>query len=156
MCYNAIWKRGDGMQVLYEDQRILVCVKPAGVLSTDEEGGMPQKIREYLGSQTACVLTVHRLDAAVSGVMVFARSHKAASLLSEQIRSKTFQKEYLAVVSGCLPEQEGVLEDYLRHDAASRMTSVCNPSDAGAQKAVLSYRVLEQVGEKSFSQSAGT
>lgn len=132
------------MEILYQDARILVCIKPSGVLSTDEAGGMPALVREYLSDPTACVKTVHRLDAAVSGVMVFARSHKAASILSGQIREKSFQKEYLAVICGQLPQEKGVLEDFLLHDRSSRQTRVCNADDIGAQKAVLSYRVLEQ------------
>lgn len=89
------------MEIVYADPRIVVAVKPAGVLSTDEPGGMPQLLRQELG--TPCIRTVHRLDAAVSGLMVYARSAKAASLLSEQLRSRTFGKEYLAVVHG-VPE----------------------------------------------------
>ena len=84
------------MDILYQDNRIAVCLKPPGVLSTDEPGGMPSLLRAALG--TDCVRTVHRLDAAVGGVMVFARSRMAASILSEQIREHRFQKEYLAVV----------------------------------------------------------
>lgn len=97
------------MEIVYADPRIVVAVKPAGVLSTDEPGGMPQLLRQELG--TPCIRTVHRLDAAVSGLMVYARSAKAASLLSEQIRSRTFGKEYLAVVHG-VPEG-GVMTDLL-------------------------------------------
>ena len=70
------------MQVLYQDNRILVCIKPAGVVSTDEPGGMPDLIRDHLGDECACVRAVHRLDQAVSGVMVYARSRMAASILS--------------------------------------------------------------------------
>ena len=68
------------MDILYQDNRIAVCLKPPGVLSTDEPGGMPSLLRAALG--TDCVRTVHRLDAAVGGVMVFARSRMAASILS--------------------------------------------------------------------------
>ena len=100
------------MEILYQDKRILVAIKPSGVLSTDEEGGMPQLLREELGDPNACVRTVHRLDAAVSGVMVFARSAKASSLLSQQIRERKFSKEYLAVVHG-QPPTEGELVDLL-------------------------------------------
>ena len=64
------------MDILYQDNRIAVCLKPPGVLSTDEPGGMPSLLRAALG--TDCVRTVHRLDAAVGGVMVFARSRLAA------------------------------------------------------------------------------
>lgn len=59
------------MEIVYADPRIVVAVKPAGVLSTDEPGGMPQLLRQELG--TPCIRTVHRLDAAVSGLMVYAR-----------------------------------------------------------------------------------
>ena len=69
------------MEIVYADPRIVVAVKPAGVLSTDEPGGMPQLLRQELG--TPCIRTVHRLDAAVSGLMVYARSAKAASLYSD-------------------------------------------------------------------------
>ena len=97
------------MQVLYQDNRILVCIKPAGVLSTDEPGGMPDLIRDYLGDEHACVRAVHRLDQAVSGVMVYARSRMAASILSEQVRSRTMRKTYLAVINGAPAERSGVL-----------------------------------------------
>ena len=60
------------MELLYADKRIAVAVKPPGVLSTDEPGGMPELLRAQLG--TPCIRTVHRLDAATGGVMVFARS----------------------------------------------------------------------------------
>lgn len=80
------------MEIVYQDNRIVVAVKPAGVLSTDEANGMPGLLRAALG--TDCIRTVHRLDAQVSGLMVYARSAKAASLLSEQIRTHRFHKEY--------------------------------------------------------------
>ena len=70
------------MDILYQDDRIVVAVKPVGVLSTDEPGGMPELLRAQL--HTDCIRTVHRLDAQVSGVMVFARSRMAAALLSQQ------------------------------------------------------------------------
>ncbi|MFR1973387.1 MAG: pseudouridine synthase [Oscillospiraceae bacterium] len=70
------------MDILYQDDRIVVAVKPVGVLSTDEPGGMPELLRAQL--HTDCIRTVHRLDAQVSGVMVFARSRMAASLLSQR------------------------------------------------------------------------
>lgn len=131
------------MEILYQDKRILVTIKPSGVLSTDEEGGMPQLLRAQLGDAHACVRTVHRLDAAVSGVMVFARSAKAASLLSQQIREHKFEKEYLAVVHG-QPPAEGTLTDLLVRDNARRITLVANTLEKGVQEASLSYRVLAQ------------
>ena len=120
------------MDILYQDNRIAVCLKPPGVLSTDEPGGMPSLLRAALG--TDCVRTVHRLDAAVGGVMVFARSRMAASILSEQIREHRFQKEYLAVVHGMLPA-EGRMQDFLLRDRRDGMTRVAdafeNPNKLG-------------------------
>ncbi len=129
------------MDILYTDKRILVAIKPSGVLSTDEEGGMPSLLRGALGDDKACVRTVHRLDAAVSGVMVFARSAKAAFLLSEQIRNRQFEKEYLAVVHGEPPE-DGQLLDLLARDKQRRITYVADAPGKDAQEARLDYRVL--------------
>ena len=139
------------MEILYQDKRILAAIKPAGVLSTDEEGGMPQLLREHLGDAQACVRTVHRLDAAVSGVMVFARSAKAASLLSQQIREHKFEKEYLAVVHG-QPPAEGTLTDLLVRDSMRRMTLVADAPGKDVQEASLSYKVLSQQGDLALVQ----
>ena len=129
------------MDILYADKRILVAIKPAGVLSTDEPGGMPSLLRQHLGDERACVRTVHRLDAAVSGVMVFARSVKAASLLSEQMRSRQFEKEYLAVVHGC-PPPAGELQDLLGRDKQRRITYVADAPGVDVREAKLGYEVL--------------
>ena len=110
------------MEIVYQDRRIVVAVKPSGVLSTDEPGGAPELLRAQLG--TECIRTVHRLDAQVAGLMVFARSARAASILSEQVRERRFGKEYLAVVHGEPPEERGVLRDLLGRDGARRMTYV--------------------------------
>ena len=83
------------IEILYADDRVLVCVKPAGVLSTDEPGGLPELIREHLKEPEGDVRTVHRLDRVVSGLMVLARNARAASELSRQIREDQFEKEYL-------------------------------------------------------------
>ena len=88
---------GCAMEILYQNANILVCIKPARVLSTDEPGGLPELVREALGDPKADVRTVHRLDRVVSGVMVLARNARAASELSRQIREDQFSKEYLAV-----------------------------------------------------------
>ena len=84
------------MEIVYQDSDILVCLKPAGVKSTDEPGGVPSLAREALGDPRADVRTVHRLDQVVSGLMVLARNAASASELSRQIRDQEFQKEYLA------------------------------------------------------------
>jgi len=128
------------MELIYTDEDILVCIKPARVLSTDEPGGLPELCREALGNPKADVRTVHRLDRVVSGLMVLARNAKAASELSRQIREKEFEKEYLAVVHGC-PEERGTLRDLLGRDKARRMTFVAPEPAKGVQEAVLHYQL---------------
>lgn len=134
---------GCAMEILYQDANILVCIKPARVLSTDEPGGLPGLVREALGDPKADVRTVHRLDRVVSGVMVLARSANAASELSRQIREDQFRKEYLAIVHGRPENPEGTLHDLLARDKARRMTFVAEAPGKGVQEAALSYRVLE-------------
>ena len=129
------------MRILYQDADLLVCVKPARVLSTDEPGGLPELVRQALGDPGADVRTVHRLDRVVSGLMVLARNAESASGLSRQIREGTFGKEYLAVVHGVPPEKSGELWDLLGRDKARRMTYVADAPGKGIQQARLSYRV---------------
>lgn len=130
------------MEIVYQDKRILVCVKPAGVLSTDVQGGMPELLRAELGDENASVRTVHRLDQVVSGLMVFARSRKAASILSEAIREHEFDKEYLAVIHGSILEKSGTFIDLLKRCKQKRKTYVVTQMDKGVQEAILDYEVL--------------
>ena len=133
------------MEILYEDQNIIFCVKPAGVLSQSDEKGrpnMPAMLAEICGCQA---YPVHRLDLEVSGVMVFAKNSKAAAKMSEITAShEDFKKEYLAVVEG-EPPQCGVLEDLLYHDKNKNKTYVVKRERRGVKKAKLSYECLETV-----------
>ena len=138
------------MRILYSDDRVIVCVKPAGVLSTDEPGGMPQLLRERLGDPDAVVKSVHRLDRAVGGLMVYARTRRAASDLGRQIEDGTFRKTYLAVVSGTPAEPSAELRNRLLRDRAARRTIVVEEGTPGAQEALLSYELLEESGEVSL------
>ena len=137
------------MELLYTDQDLVVCIKPPRVLSTDEPGGLPELVRQALGDPDADVRTVHRLDRVVSGVMVLARNAAAAGELSRQIREDRFFKEYLAVVHGCPPEEQGTFTDLLCRDKARRMTMVATEPGKGVQEAVLDYRLLSRAGELS-------
>lgn len=130
------------MTILYADNRILVCLKPPGVVSVDEPGGVPSLVREALGEEAACVRTVHRLDAAAGGVMLLARSRKAAELLSAQIRTRQFEKEYLAVLSGVPDAPEGALSDWLFYDRTARMARTADGPGPDVKQALLDYRVL--------------
>lgn len=137
------------MELIYVDDDILVCLKPARVLSTDEPGGVPDLCREALGDKAADVRTVHRLDRVVAGLMVLARNAKAASELSRQIREEVFEKEYLAVVHGCPETESGTLRDLLGRDKARKMTFVAAEPAKGVQEAVLDYWVLNTASEMS-------
>ena len=130
------------MELIYQDTDIVVCIKPARILSTDEPGGLPDLVREALGNPKADVRTVHRLDRVVSGVMVLARNAKAASELSRQIRENEFEKEYMAVLHGCPAEKQGTLRDLLGRDKARKMTYVASEPAKGVQEAVLHYQLL--------------
>ena len=129
------------MEIVYLDSDIVVCVKPARILSTDEPGGLPDLLREALGDPRADIRTVHRLDRVVSGLMVLARNAKGASELSRQIRDGEFEKEYLAVVHG-VTEAQGTLRDLLGRDKARKMTFVAKEPAKGVQEAVLHYQRL--------------
>ena len=123
------------LDIVYQDSRIVVVKKPVGVVSAD----LPDLLRQQLG--TDCFRTVHRLDAQVGGLMVLARSVKAASLLSEQIASRKFEKEYLAVVEGT-PAPSGTLIDLLGRDSARRITYVADAPGKDIREAKLDYEVL--------------
>ena len=137
--------------VLFEDKYLIVCIKPAGVLS--EDGGMP----ELLCAQCGCprIFCVHRLDKAVSGVMVYAKDGKTAARLSELVSSREVTKEYLAVVSGVPEPPCGTLRDWLYHDAAKNKTYVVSRPRRGVKEAELSYETAatacaEGVGDVSL------
>ena len=129
------------MEILYQDNRIVVAVKPAGILSTDEPGGMPSLLRQALN--TDCIRTVHRLDAHTGGVMVFARSRMAASLLSQQVRERRFSKCYLAAVHGTPQPQSGEMRDLLGRDSVRRVTYVADMPSADTREALLTYETLD-------------
>ena len=132
------------MDIIYQDKDILVCVKPSGVLSTDEPGGLPELLRTALGDPEANVRTVHRLDRTVSGLMVLARRSKAASELSRQIREGEFQKEYMAVIHGRLLDDRGELRDLLLRNKQERKTYIVDELGKDVQEAILTYQVLNR------------
>lgn len=142
------------MELIYCDDQVIVCVKPAGALSTDEPGGVPELARQALGDPKAEVRTVHRLDRVVAGLMVLARNADAAAELSRQIRDREFEKEYQAVLHGCPTEAEGTLTDLLLRDKRECKTYVVTEPAKGVQEAILDYRVL--ASNEDFSKVAIT
>jgi len=129
------------MDILYRDGDVAVCVKPPGVLSTDEPGGMPELVRRELGVPD--VRTVHRLDRVTGGLMVLALNPAAAASLGKQVMAGGLGKEYLAVVHGAPPEKSGELRDLLRRDKRERKTYVAETPDRDTREAALRYEVLD-------------
>ena len=137
------------MEIILHNSKTAVCVKPAGILSTDEPGGMPSLVREQLGVEE--VRTVHRLDRVVGGLMVLALDKDTASNLGMQIAERSFEKEYLAVVHNILPESSGTFTDYLERDRRTATTHVAKGPSKEAREAVLDYTVLDYLKEEGLS-----
>ena len=126
------------MNIVYEDRDLLLCEKPAGVIS--EADGMPELLKEATGAQE--IFCVHRLDRDTGGLMVFAKTQRAAAGLSAAIAAGKLEKEYLAVAEG-IPEESGTLRDLLYRDAARNKSYVVTRMRKGVREAVLRYRRLE-------------
>lgn len=139
------------MNILYEDNHIIVVEKPFNIPTQEDESKDPDMlnmVKEYVRVRynkpgEAFIGLVHRLDRVAGGVMVFARTSKAASRLSEQIRQRTFQKEYLVVVEGYPSSDSATWTDYLRKDTKTNTVQVVPKHVSGAKEAVLSYDCLE-------------
>ena len=141
-------------QIVYEDEAVLVIRKPAGLAT--ESAGIGQKdvvseLKNYVAKKNPGKMpylgVVHRLDQPVEGLLVFAKTKKAAENLTAQLGKGTLKKEYLAVVCGKVPENTGRLVDYLAkekgmavvRDTADADVQAEKAADAQAKKAVLTY-----------------
>lgn len=137
-------------KIIYEDNHVIVAVKPAGILSQSDITGDPDMLtilKEYIKKRdnkpgNVFMGLVHRLDRPVSGVMVFAKTSKAASRLSLQIREHTFTKKYRAVVNGHMTPADGRLTDWLVKDPSSNTVRVVSAGASGARKSELDYHVI--------------
>ena len=140
------------LNVIYEDNHIIIVEKPAGIptqADSSSEIDMQNIIKEYLKDKynkpgNVFVGIVHRLDRNVGGIMVFAKTSKGASRLSEEIRERRFHKRYIAILDGVLERQEDILEDYLLKDEKTNKVSVVDKDTKGAKYAKLDYKVIEQ------------
>ena len=141
---------GHGVMVLFEDNHLIVAIKPAGVLSQSDGSNAPDMLsilkayikEKYQKPGEVYLGLVHRLDRPVSGVMVFARTSKAASRLSEQIRSRKVEKLYRCVVNGVL-EGEGRLENYISKDESTNTVTVSDIEKPGYKASYLDYKALD-------------
>ncbi|MDR9365118.1 MAG: RluA family pseudouridine synthase [Balneolaceae bacterium] len=135
------------IEILFEDNHLLAVNKPAGLLSQEDYTGDPDLLtlckiylkREYDKKGNVFLGLLHRLDRPVSGVMLFAKTSKAASRLSEQIRKRSIKKSYYAVVEGVSP-QNGMLQDYLLKNQTTNTVSVASSKNKDAKKAELIYQ----------------
>ncbi len=139
------------LNVIYEDNHIIVVEKPVNIPSQGDKTGdidMLTIIKEYLKQKynkpgEAYLGLVHRLDRPVGGVMVFAKTSKAASRLSEEVRNKTFKKKYLVICNGKMESEKGELKDYLLKNEKTNMSKVVKEETRNSKLAVLDYEVLK-------------
>lgn len=126
---------------MYDDRQIIICVKPVGILSQcDGENDMVALLKQqYDGS----IYPVHRLDRNVGGVMVFARTAKAAASLSAQIQQGDFVKRYFAAVQGIPSPESGEMNDLLFKDSRSGKSFVVDRPRKGTKEARLAYSTID-------------
>jgi 23S rRNA pseudouridine1911/1915/1917 synthase len=137
--------------ILYEDNHLLVVEKPANIPSQQDSSGDPDMLTllkadlkmRYAKPGNVYLGLVHRLDRPVGGVMVFAKTSKAAARLSAQVRDRSFHKSYLAVVHGTPRPLRATLRHFLHKDAATNTVHVVTSAHAGALEAILDYEVLQ-------------
>lgn len=156
LAFDRVTHRDSGRKlvVLYEDNHCLAVFKPAGMLTMGDRTGdvtLVDLARQYLKEKyrkpgNVFLGVVHRLDRPVSGVVLFARTSKAAARLSKQFREGTVQKIYRAWVAGVPRELSGEFIDYVAKDARTNMVRRVEAGETGAQRASLKYRTLDRRG----------
>lgn len=143
---------------IFEDNHLMVVVKPQGVPVQKDSSADPDlqtAVMDLLKNKynkpgNVFLGIVHRLDRPVGGAVVFAKTSKAASRLSEQIRQNIWKKQYIAIVDGVPACSGGTLEDYLIKNSDANMVSVVDSSIKGAKKAVLKYSVIDKNDKKAI------
>ncbi len=143
------------LEIVYEDNHLLVTVKPPNMLTQSDSTGdlcLHDACKAYIKDKyqkpgEVYLGLVHRLDRPVGGLVAFARTSKAAARLSEQLRSHHMEREYLAVVEGCNLPDEASLQHWLEKDEATGNVHPVKAGKAGAQEALLRYRVLARFSQ---------
>ena len=147
------------LKVIYEDNHIIIVEKIPNVPSQSDKTGdidMLTMVKQYIKEKynkpgNVYLGLVHRLDRPVGGIMIFAKTSKAASRLSDQVREKVFKKKYLAVVDGKIENKSGTLEDYLYKDERNNISKVVNKDKKNAKLAKLDYDVIKYDEVKNLS-----
>ena len=150
----------EDLVILYEDNHIIVVLKPQNIPSQGDESGdkdLLTMVKEYIKVTynkpgNVYVGLVHRLDRPTGGVMVFAKSSKGASRLSEQMRSGDFEKKYLTVLASAPREKKAFLTHYLKKNAVNNMVYVSSQGTEGAKMACLEYEVLDEKNGLAFTE----
>ncbi|WHX47279.1 RluA family pseudouridine synthase [Paenibacillus woosongensis] len=148
-----------GFDILYEDNHLLGIVKPVNIPTQGDASGDPdllsllkEDIKErYQKPGNVYLGLVHRLDRPVGGAMVFAKTSKAASRLSEAVRSRNFDKTYLAIVHGTPPKRQDRLTNTLLKNERTNTVSVVSKGTAGGKEAILDYEVIGTAGNDGLS-----
>lgn len=143
------------IRVLFEDNHILALEKPPGMLTQGDRTGdetLLERAKAYIKKKyhkpgEVYLGLVHRLDRPTGGIVLFARTSKAAERLSRQFRERSVKKTYLAACQGFPEQGQESLHHYLLHDSKTRKTQVFREPKEGAQEAQLSYRVLQKTEE---------
>lgn len=140
------------LNIIHEDNHILVAVKPQNVPSQEDESKDPDMLtllKSYIKESknkpgNVYLGLVHRLDRPTGGVMVFAKTSKAAARLSQSMKNGEFEKSYLAVTVGCPKEKKAELITYLKKNPVNNRVYVCAESADGGKKASLNYKVISE------------
>lgn len=127
------------IRLLFEDPELLVCVKPAGA---DSERDMPRLLSGQTGGGE--IFCVHRLDKAVGGVMVYARTGKSAAALSAAAAERRLEKRYLAAAGGCPRPECGTMRDLLFKDSRRGMSFAVSRQRRGVKSAELEYSLIQE------------
>ena len=144
----------NNIKILYEDNSIIVVIKPRGILSQSDisnEEDMLSLLKDYIKEKyrkpgKVYLGLVHRLDKPVSGIMVFARNSKSAARLSKQIQDKQMQKYYYAVIHGIMSQKEGILVDKI--EKIDNKKVLLNTKNG--KEAKLEYKVINEKESLSF------
>ncbi len=146
------------INVLYEDNHIIIVEKKPNILSQSDitkDTDLLTMVKEYVKEKynkpgNVYIGLVHRLDRPVGGIMVFARTSKAAKRLNDGIKNHEFNKTYVAVLDGILKKQNGELTDYLYKDEKTGKSKIVNKSYPGTKLSKLNYEVIGYVGDKTI------
>lgn len=130
----------DESVILHAERSFLVCRNPVGVECEHE---LPALLAEEVKCKVDSLYCVHRLDRAVGGVMVWARTPKAAAELSRQVQEKALKKAYFAVCSGIPTPDTGEMRDLLFKDSVKQKSFAVSSFRRGVKEALLDYRVLQ-------------